>query len=64
MAKIRPNALVLVESLGIPEEILATEIGKKEGGAYESLLESARFRNPINTSKVFSAVTRYLKPRL
>lgn len=61
--ELRPNALALVDSFGIPDFQLNSALGRKDGNVYQALLDSAR-ASPLNASAEGPAWDPVLKPLL
>jgi acyl-CoA oxidase len=51
LAKIRPNALALVESFSYSDSNLHSAIGRADGKAYETLYDWAKNKNDVNDPK-------------
>lgn len=60
---IRPNAVGLVDSFDIRDEILASTLGAHDGNVYERLFEEAS-KSPLNKEAVNKSFGLYLKPLL
>lgn len=60
---IRPNAVGLVDSFDIRDEILGSALGVYDGNVYERLLEDAK-KSPLNQEPVNESFHKYLKPFL
>lgn len=60
---IRPNAVGLVDSFDIRDEILDSTLGSYDGNVYERLLEEAN-KSPLNKEPVNRSFELYLKPFL
>lgn len=60
---IRPNAVGLVDSFDIRDEILGSALGVYDGNVYERLLEDAK-KSPLNQIPVNESFQKYLKPFL
>lgn len=63
LAEIRPNAVGLVDSFDIRDEILASTLGAYDGNVYERLFEEAS-KSPLNAEPVNKSFELYLKPFL
>lgn len=63
LEEIRPNAVSLVDSFDIDDEILASPLGAWDGNVYERLFEEAK-RSPLNAKPVNDSFHKYLKPFL
>lgn len=63
LERIRPNAVGLVDSFDIPDEILDSALGAYDGNVYERLLAEAN-KSPLNKEPVNRSFELYLKPFL
>lgn len=63
LAFIRPNAVGLVDSFDIRDEILSSALGVYDGNVYEKLFEEA-LKSPLNSEPVNKSFKLYLKPFL
>ncbi|CAH1400305.1 unnamed protein product [Nezara viridula] len=63
LEEIRPNAVSLVDSFDIDDEILSSPLGAWDGNVYERLFEEAK-RSPLNAKPVNDSFHKYLKPFL
>lgn len=63
LEEIKPNAVSLVDSFDIDDEILASPLGAWDGNVYERLFEEAK-RSPLNAKPVNDSFHKYLKPFL
>lgn len=63
LALIRPNAVGLVDSFDVRDEILASTLGSYDGRVYERLFEEAS-KSPLNAEPVNKSFQLYLKPFL
>jgi len=63
MAILRPDATSLTDAFDIPENVLNSVIGRKDGNIYEALFESAK-KSPLNQSDPFDGYHEYLRPHL
>jgi len=63
LERIRPNAVGLVDSFDIRDEILDSALGCYDGNVYERLLEAAN-KSPLNKEPVNRSFELYLKPFL
>jgi len=61
LAKIRPNAVGIVDSFDIPDGVLNSVIGAYDGNVYERLLTAAK-SSPLNQEDVPESFEKYLKP--
>lgn len=60
---VRPNAVGLVDSFDIRDEILGSTLGAWDGNVYERLFEEAS-KSPLNKEPVNKSFELYLKPLL
>jgi len=63
LKRIRPNAVGIVDSFDIRDDILASALGVYDGNVYERLLEDAK-KSPLNQMPVNESFEKYLKPYL
>lgn len=63
LAEIRPNAVGLVDSFDIHDNILGSALGAYDGRVYERLFEQAN-QSPLNKEPVNISFHKYLKPFL
>jgi len=63
LKRIRPNAVGIVDSFDIRDDILASALGVYDGNVYERLLEDAK-KSPLNQVPVNESFEKYLKPYL
>jgi len=63
LQRIRPNAVGLVDSFDIQDEILDSALGCYDGNVYERLLSEAN-KSPMNQEPVNRSFELYLKPFL
>ena len=61
LGELRPEALGLVEAWGLPDGILKSAIGKSDGKVYETLLDWAQNKNPLNEKEVHESFEKYIK---
>ncbi|XP_026758707.1 probable peroxisomal acyl-coenzyme A oxidase 1 [Galleria mellonella] len=61
LALIRPNAVGLVDSFDVRDEILNSTLGAYDGRVYERLFEEA-MKSPLNAEPVNSSFHKYIKP--
>ncbi|XP_059058429.1 probable peroxisomal acyl-coenzyme A oxidase 1 [Achroia grisella] len=61
LAVIRPNAVGLVDSFDVRDEILNSTLGAYDGRVYERLFEEA-MKSPLNQEPVNSSFHKYIKP--
>ncbi|XP_078585416.1 peroxisomal acyl-coenzyme A oxidase 1-like [Branchiostoma floridae x Branchiostoma japonicum] len=63
MAKLRPDAVALVDAFDFPDGILNSILGRYDGNVYQHLLEWAK-ASPLNKTDVHESYYKYLKPFL
>nr|CAD7596178.1 unnamed protein product [Timema genevievae] len=63
LAQIRPNAVSIVDSFDICDEVLSSALGARDGKVYERLFEEAA-KSPLNKEPVNKSFHKYLKPFL
>ncbi|OQR95683.1 peroxisomal acyl-coenzyme A oxidase [Thraustotheca clavata] len=63
LAKIRPNAISLVDGFGITDFELNSAIGRYDGDIYRALIERAA-KEPLNKTDVVEGYHKYLQPIL
>ena len=63
LALIRPNAVSIVDSFDIRDEVLGSTLGASDGRVYERLFEEAS-KSPLNSEPVNKSFKLYLKPFL
>nr|CAD7427770.1 unnamed protein product [Timema monikensis] len=61
--RIRPNAVSIVDSFDICDEVLSSALGARDGRVYERLFEEAA-KSPLNKEPVNKSFHKYLKPFL
>ncbi len=61
-SELRPDMLALVDAFDIPDNVLMSAIGRRDGKVYEALFESAK-ASTLN-SEWLHAGHKYLKPNL
>ncbi|CAG2055871.1 unnamed protein product [Timema podura] len=61
--RIRPNAVSIVDSFDICDEVLSSALGARDGKVYERLFEEAA-KSPLNKEPVNKSFHKYLKPFL
>lgn len=61
LAKIRPNAVGIVDGFDIPDKILCSALGAYDGNVYERLFAEAQ-KSPLNQEPVNKSFELYLKP--
>ena len=62
LEELRPEAIGLVEAWGLPDIALKSAIGKSDGKVYETLLDWAQNKNPLNEIEVHESFEKYIKP--
>ncbi|XP_075210147.1 acyl-coenzyme A oxidase 1-like [Lycorma delicatula] len=63
LSALRPNAVGIVDSFDICDEILGSVLGAYDGNVYERLFEAAN-ESPLNKKPVDDSFQKYLKPFL
>ena len=63
LTKLRPNAVGIVDSFDIRDEILASPLGAWDGRVYERLFEESQ-KSPLNKEPVNKSFHKYMKPFL
>uniref|UniRef100_A0A8R1DXR3 Acyl-coenzyme A oxidase n=1 Tax=Caenorhabditis japonica TaxID=281687 RepID=A0A8R1DXR3_CAEJA len=63
LAKIRPNAVSLVDSWEFSDMQLRSVLGRRDGNVYENLVAWAK-ASPLNKTDVLPSVEKYLKPMM
>jgi len=63
LREIRPNAVGIVDSFDIRDEVLSSTLGAYDGNVYERLYEEAK-KSPLNKEPVNKSFQEYLKPFL
>lgn len=63
LENIRPNAVGLVDSFDMRDDILGSALGVYDGNVYERLLDEA-MKSPLNKEPVNESFHKYLKPFL
>lgn len=63
LSDIRPNAVGLVDSFDIHDDILGSALGAYDGNVYERLFIEAN-KSPLNAEPVNESFHKYLKPFL
>lgn len=63
LAVVRPNAVALVDAFDIPDTVLNSALGARDGDVYRRLWEYAQ-KEPLNKTEVPEAVTTHLQPLL
>ncbi|XP_050548999.1 probable peroxisomal acyl-coenzyme A oxidase 1 isoform X2 [Daktulosphaira vitifoliae] len=61
LMNIRPNAIGLVDSFDMRDEILGSPLGAYDGNVYERLINEAN-KSPLNKEPVNESFQKYLKP--
>lgn len=63
LKRIRPNAVGLVDSFDVPDELLGSTLGVYDGNVYEQILDEAN-KSPLNKIPVNRSFELYIKPFL
>ncbi len=63
MEKMRPNAVALVDSFDIPDNVLNSTIGRYDGNIYEALFQAA-LKTELNQVDPFPGYENVLRPHL
>ncbi|XP_072042681.1 peroxisomal acyl-coenzyme A oxidase 1-like [Amphiura filiformis] len=63
LGTIRPNAVTLVDSFDIHDDILGSILGRYDGNVYENLYKWAK-SSPLNDKEVVDAYDLHIKPFL
>ncbi|KAK5639615.1 hypothetical protein RI129_012107 [Pyrocoelia pectoralis] len=63
LALIRPNAVSIVDSFDLRDEVLSSTLGAYDGNVYERLFAEAA-KSPLNTEPVNKSFQQHLKPFL
>ncbi|XP_028828048.1 peroxisomal acyl-coenzyme A oxidase 1-like [Denticeps clupeoides] len=61
LARVRPNAVALVDAFDYRDEMLNSVLGRYDGNVYENMFEWAR-KSPLNRTEVHESYYKYLKP--
>jgi len=61
--ELRGDAVALVDAFDIPDRVLNSNIGRKDGNVYEALYASAKM-STLNKHEVFEGYKEYLQPHL
>uniref|UniRef100_A0A1L8DYW9 Acyl-coenzyme A oxidase n=2 Tax=Nyssomyia neivai TaxID=330878 RepID=A0A1L8DYW9_9DIPT len=61
LARIRPNAVAIVDGFDFPDEVLRSALGAYDGNVYERIYEDA-MKSPLNQEPVNPTFHKYLKP--
>lgn len=61
LAELRPNAVGIVDSFDLPDDVLGSPLGAYDGNVYERLYEEAK-KSPLNQEPVNQSFHKYLKP--
>jgi acyl-CoA oxidase len=62
-AKVRPNAVALVDAFDHSDHYLGSILGRYDGNVYENLYEDTK-KNPLNKQPVTEGYESYLRPVL
>lgn len=60
--EIRPDAVALVDAFDIPDRVLASTIGRKDGNVYEALFNAA-LKSDLNQTDPYKGYEELVKPR-
>ena len=63
LEELRPNLVALVTAFDIPDRVLNSTIGRKDGNVYEALYQAAK-DSSLNQTEVFEGWEEVLKPHL
>ncbi|KAK6052184.1 Acyl-CoA oxidase [Cooperia oncophora] len=63
LAKLRPNAVSLVDSWDISDHELRSVLGRRDGHVYENLYKWAQ-ESELNRTQVLPTFEKYLKPMM
>ncbi|XP_070533714.1 peroxisomal acyl-coenzyme A oxidase 1-like [Ptychodera flava] len=63
LSTLRPNAVALVDALDIPDEMLASQLGRYDGNVYENMYKWAQ-QSSLNKTEVHDSYYKYLRPLL
>lgn len=61
LAKIRPDAVAIVDGFDFHDKVLSSVLGAYDGNVYERIFESAK-KSPMNKQAVPKMFELYLKP--
>uniref|UniRef100_A0A1B0CKT2 Acyl-coenzyme A oxidase n=2 Tax=Lutzomyia longipalpis TaxID=7200 RepID=A0A1B0CKT2_LUTLO len=61
LARLRPNAVAIVDGFDFPDEVLKSALGAYDGNVYERIYEDA-MKSPLNYEPVNASFHKYLKP--
>jgi acyl-CoA oxidase len=61
--ELRPNTIALVNAFDIPDRVLNSTIGRKDGNVYEALYQSAK-ESALNKTEVLEGFDEFIKPHL
>lgn len=61
LSAVRPNAVGLVDSFDINDQILDSPLGSYDGNVYQRLFDEAN-KSPLNDQPVDESFHKYLKP--
>jgi acyl-CoA oxidase len=64
LAEVRKHALVLIEAFEIPDGVLNTAIGRKEGDPYHQLFEENSKLNQLNLKNFSKVAKKVINPKL
>lgn len=63
LIELRPDVVALADAFDIPDSVLNSTIGRKDGNVYEALFEAAK-KSRINKHVPFVGYETVLKPHL
>ena len=63
LAKLRPNAVALVDAFELPDHYLGSVLGRYDGNVYENLYKWAQ-QSPLNKTDVHESYYKYLQPMI
>ena len=63
MDELRPDACALVDAFDIPDRVLNSVLGRKDGNVYEALFQAAK-KSELNRQEVFAGYQDALRPHL
>ena len=61
--ELRPNSVALVNAFDIPDRVLNSTLGRKDGNVYEALFQAAKDSN-LNKTEVLDGFDKFVKPHL
>ena len=63
LEELRPNTIALVNAFDIPDRVLNSTIGRKDGNVYEALYQAAK-ESSLNKTDVLEGFNEFVKPHL